>query len=341
MNPPANQIEPKTPVRPRRRLAGPDLDRYAAAASRLILAGRLNRWYPDPYACSSLLRSLGATFRAGVYDGAWIDLASGMPTLQEVVTVKADRDVAAEFLQAHAARQSAGRAPTPRVAAKVEYYRRLAQLDLQAITSLDVRLRRVDPARKVAAFEAVFDRYDAAENVFARYTFLLEQKDGALGTALIERSGDYSRQTELFRDSMERYAADESELAFLLLGRMDGVRVEEVTRARIGPLWSFAAPSPPGWLPDGPEGSGEFILHLPLDRASVDLEEDRDQDPFATIYRHFLSKDSRPLIEEEARRLGYRVHKERKFACTAAVAPLLKQRLREAQTSNLVYVSQP
>lgn len=334
---PVSPIEGKVPVRPRRRLTGPDLDRYAETAARLIAAGRLNRWYPDPYACANLLRGLGASFREGVYDGVWIDLASGMPTLQEVVTVKADADLSADFLAGQNARQAAGRSPSAKLAAKIEYHKRLLELRFAPLTNLEVRLRRIDQGRQQAAFEAVFDRYDAAEHVFTRYTLLLEQKDSALGQALIERSGDYSRQTEDFRNTMERYTGDESELAFLLLGRLPNVRVEEVTRARIGPLWSFAAPSPPGWLPDGPAGQGEAILHLPLDRASVDLDEDRDADPFSTIYRHFLSEVSRPLIEDEARRLGYRVHKERKFVCTRGVADHLKKRLREAGTSNIVY----
>lgn len=327
----------KVPVRPRRRLAGADLDRYAETAARLIAAGRLNKWYPDPYSCANYFKALAASVREGVYDGVWIDLASGTPTLQEVVNVKADRDVAEEFLQGQAARAVAGRTPTARVAAKTEYYRKIFPLTLAPITSLDVRLRRIDADKKLASFEAVFDRYDAAENVFTRYTLLMQQKDQALGNALIERSGDYSRQTEAFRRAMERTTADESEIAFLLLGRMEGVRVEEVTRARIGPIWSFAAPSPPGWLPEGPAGAGEFILHLPLDRASVDLDEDRDADPFSTIYRHFLSEGSRPLVEEEARRLGYRVHKERKFTCTPGSSQRLRARLREAGASNLIY----
>lgn len=336
MNPRATPIEAKLPLRPRRRLSGPELDRYAETAARLILAGRLNKWYPDPFSCADFFRALA--MREGVYEGAWIDLGSGTPTLQEIVTVKADRDVASEFLQGQAARLAAGRTPTARVAAKTEYYKKIFTLEFSPVTSLEVKLRRVETEKKIASFEAVFDRYDAAESVFTRYTLLLQQKDQALGNALIERSGDYSRQTEAFRHAMERYMSDESEIAFLLLGRMDGVRVEEVTRARIGPLWSFAAPSPPDWLPEGPDGTGEFILHLPIDKASVDLDEDRDNDPFSTIYRHFLSEASRPLIEDEARRLGYRVHKERKFACTPGVAARLKERLRQTGMSNIVYI---
>ena len=334
---PASPIDTRIPTRPRRRLAGAELDRYADTAARLILAGRLNKWYPDPYGCANYFKAMAASVRLGVYDGVFIDLGSGMPTLQEIVRVKADRDVAVEFLAEQEVRRAAGRPPTARVATKEQYYQLLSQLAFPPLTSIQVLLRRVDPDRQLAAFEAVFDRYDAAENVFTRFTLLLEQKDSALGGGLIERSGDYSRQTELFRDTLERYAADESELTFLLLGHMPGVRVEEVTRARIGPMWAFAAPAPPGWLPEGPDAAGESILHLPWDKASVDIDDDRDADPFATIYRQFLSDESRPLIEEEARRLGYRVNKERKFVCTPGAEETLKERLAKAGTANIVY----
>ena len=284
---------------------------------------------------------MAASARLGVYDGVQIDLGSGMPTLQEIVRVKADHDVAEEFLAEQSARQSGGRALTPKIAAKVQYYQMLSQWEFPPLTNISVLLRRVDGGRGMAAYEAVFDRYDAAENVFTRFTLLLEQKDMSLGAALIERTGDYSRQTELFRETLERYAADESELTFLLLGHMAGVRVEEVTRARIGPLWSFAAPPPPGWSGEGAGAAGEFILHLPWDKASVDIDEDREADPFATIYRHFLSDESRPLVEEEARRLGYRVNKERKFVCTPGAAEHLSERLRQAGTDNIVYTMNP
>jgi hypothetical protein len=233
------------------------------------------------------------------------------------------------------ARLDAGRALGPRVQSKLDYYRRLLKVSLPPLTSLDVRLRRVYPERGTAAFQVVFDRYDAAGQVFSRYTLLLEQTDGMWGGSLLERSGDYTRQTGDFRQVMERCAKDESEILFLILGKCEGVRIEEVTRGRIGPVWSPWSPAPRGWFPPDPREA--FILHCPLDSASVSYEADSDTDPFSMFFKDFLSDVSRPMIEEAAETLGYKVHKERKFACTPPALAALQERLREAGTRNVIY----
>src|SRR5262249_37868830 len=157
--------------------------------------------------------------------------------------------------------------------AKLAYYRRLLQFSLPPLHRLDVKLRRIDRARGFTLFEAIFDRYELGESVFVRYTLVLEQTESMRGKSLLKRSGDYTQQTAAFREKMEAYTQDESEIAFLLVGKLEGVRVLEVTRARIGPLWSPWAPAPAGWMPAG-TGDSAFVLHLPLDRASVDLNKD-------------------------------------------------------------------
>ncbi len=293
------------------------------------MAGRLNRQFPDPFLVADYLKALAPSFHGGLYPAAELDLGSGLPTLKQIVDVWADFSAAPGFLKEVSARAEAGRRD-PGLEARACYYRKLLALELRPPHHISVRLRRLEPGRGSGFFEVVFDRYDAAQVLFMRYTLLLEQQD--LGRrALIQREGDYSRQTSALRDRLERYTGDESEITFLLLGKLPGIRIEEVTRCRIGPLWSPWAPAPAGW------GAGGLVLHLPSDRASIALDEDRDQDPFATIYRRFLSQEARPLIEEEARLLGYRVHKERKFACTAPAEENLRGRLAQAKTQNLVY----
>jgi len=296
------------------------------------LAGRLNHWFPDPYGFAEYVRLLAPSARQGVYDGVHLDLTTGLPILKDFVMVRADRDVAKDFVEQNEARLAAGRSPTPKVAAKLAYNRRLLAADLPPLTRLQVKLRRIDPARSAASFEVVFDKIDTAEMVFVRYTLLLEQEDRSWGSAFLERSGDYSLQTAAFREKMEKFTQDDSEIAFLLLGKLEGVRLEEVTRGRIGPLWSPFSSAPEGW-----SSPNAFILHLPLDRASTDLSDDRDNDPFEDLYRQFLSPYSRPLVAEEALRLGYRVHKDRKFVCTREAEPALRSKLREARTQNMVY----
>jgi hypothetical protein len=325
-------LPPTLRSHPLRVLSGQDLEAYCSIVPRLVLAGRLNHWYPDPYGCAEYLRMLAPSVRQGVYEGVQLDLTVGLPLLKDFVTVQADRAVAREFVEQNEARLSAGRSATPKVAAKLAYNRRLLAADLPPLTRLAVKLRRIERERSAASFEVVFDKIDPAEMVFVRYTLLLEQEDTSWGSSFLARSGDYSLQTAAFREKMEKFTQDDSEIAFLLLGKVEGVRLEEVTRGRIGPLWSPFSAAPKGW-----SHPGAYILHLPLDRASTDLGEDRDNDPFEDIYREFLSPFARPLVDEEALRLGYRVHKDRKFACTREAADTLKARLREARTQNMVY----
>lgn len=323
---------PKVTPERRRPLRGADLEGYAQTAARLVLAGRLSRYYPDPYGAAEYLRALAPSARGGVSDQAVLELSTGLPGLKDLVMIQADRALSADFIKQAEGREASGESVNQRLKDKLAYYRRLAGVDLPPLTRLDLKLRRVDPERDAASFEVVFDRYDAAEPGFVRYTLLLEQVDRGWGRAFLKRSGDYPRQTAEFRARIEGVAQDDSELAFLLMGQVAGVRVEEVTRGRIGPLWSPWAPAPAGWLPPG-----AFALHLPLDQASVNLAADRDNDPFATIYRRFLSTESRSLVEAAAAGLGYRVQKDRKFVCSAGAAAALRKRLGLSGTQGLVY----
>ena len=262
-----------------------------------------------------------------------VDCSSGMPSLRDLAGVEADAKLCDGFLRDAAARP-AHRPLNEAARIKAAHYERLRTLPIGPLWRVDARLRRVDEARGLASFEVVYDRYDPAEVVFTRHTILLEQEDAFSGAGFIERRGDYSAQTSAFRDKMERYTQDDSEFAFLLLGRLPGVRVEEITRGRVGPLWSPWAPAPERFR-GAPEPA--FTLHLPLDRSSQALEADRREDPFAGIFRECLSADSRELVEEEARRLGYRVYKDRKFAVTRGGAATLEAKLREAGARNIVY----
>lgn len=316
-------------------VSGEPLERWCEAAARLVQCARLNKFFPDPFGIADSIRMMAPSYRDGIYEGLVLDRTSGMPRIKDVVAVHADRVNAAEFLREAALRD--GRSATPRYAAKLAYYKRIAAVELAPLHRLDVKLRRVYPDKKLASFEVTLDRFDAAENVWVRYTLLLEQTDTAWGGGLLERSGDYTNQTGAFRALMEKYAHDDSEITFLLLGKMPGIRLEEVVRGRVGPLWSPPCPPPAGWFPK--DARGCYVLHCPLDRASVGMEADQDQDPFSTLYKDFLSEDSRPIIEEAAQRLGYRVHKERKFACTAPALDALNARLAEAKTQNVVYLA--
>ena len=92
---------------------------------------------------------------------------------------------------------------------------------------------------------------------------------------------------------------------------------------------------PPGWSSGG--AKDQAVLHFPLDRASIELKSDINNDPFAGMYREFLSGESKDLIEERVKSLGYRVHKDRKFACTKSAEPALRKLLSASAARNIVY----
>lgn len=314
------------------RLAGQDLDGYCALLAGLVQAGRLGSAYPDPFVCSAYITSLGATMRAGVYGSVCLE-ATGLPSFMDALSVKIDQDLAKDFIAAQECRLAEGKALAPRAAAKLAFLRRLLGAELKPLNRLEVRLRRVDRARSSAFFEVVYDAYPLSSPQFTRYRVSLEQRDTAWGSAFLERSGDYSAPTGDFRARLERCAQDESELLFLILGGIEGVRVEEITRARIGPFWSRYTGWPRGWAGGG-EGA---VLHFPLDRASVELKADTNNDPFEGMYRDFLSGGAKDLVQERVARLGYRVQKDRKFACAGPAAAALRKLLAAGSTKNIVY----
>ncbi|HNW44088.1 MAG TPA: hypothetical protein PKI19_06265 [Elusimicrobiales bacterium] len=316
-------------------LSGENLEGYSRALSALISAGRLNSSYPDPFVCADYISCLAPSLRRGVYDGVNVDRLSGLPVLKEVLAVKIDKDLAPAYIASQQERLAAGLSLAERAAAKLEYLKRLVAVDLKPLNRLDVKLRRVDRRRGSAFFEVIYDAYALSPAGFTRYTLQLEQKDAVWSNAFLERSGDYSEPTGEFRLGLEKYAQDESELLFLILGGIKGMRVEQICRARIGPFWSACTGFPRGW-PPGPPGSAA-VLHFPVDRASVELDGDINNDPFEGMYREFLSGEAKDLIAERVKDLGYRVHKDRKFACTQNAEPALRKMLAASDCRNIIY----
>ena len=316
-------------------LSGENLEGYCRALSPLILAGRLNSCYPDPYVCSAYISCLAPSLRRGVYDGVNLDRRTGLPVLKDVLAVKIDKDLAPDFIASQEERLAAGRSLAERSAAKLEYFRRLGSAGLKPLNRLEVKLRRVDRESGSAFFEVVYDVYAISPALFTRYCLMLEQTDAVWESALLARSGDYSEPTMEFRMRLEKCAQSESELLFLIIGGIKGVRVEEISRARIGPFWSARTGFPASWPAASPGGAA--VLHFPLDRASLELKADINNDPFEGMYREFLSGEAKDLIEERVKTLGYRVHKDRKFACTKSAEPALRGLLAASPARNIIY----
>jgi hypothetical protein len=289
------------------RLGGAQADAYLAVLRGLLQVARPGAHYPDPRRLDGHLALLGPEGSRGVHGGVDVDPASGLPSLRQLLAVRAERDVAAGYLTQH-----------PRAAsARAQYYRRLAASDVLAASSVDVRLRRRE--RSLVALEVVHERVDAASGLPLRYTLHLTQRGGR--HAVVD--GELARPTRRFTSLLERHAGADAELTLLLVSELPGVTVEEVVRGQIGPL-SLTGLAVPELLRPVLEGvPGAVVLHLALDRAGTGVAEDRCRDPFTRLYRDSLSHEARELVERRRAALGYRVAKERRLVCTpSAEAPL-------------------
>lgn len=299
------------------RLEGEHAASYVAVLRRLLTIARPGAHYPDPRRIDAHLGFFGPAGSRGAYEDLEIDGATGLPTLRELLRVRADRDLAAAFLREHA----------EKLPAKAEYYRGLVDAELFPTSSLEVRLRA--RRRSLARFEVVHDRLDAASGWFLRYTAHIEQKGGRhVGL----RRGDLSEPTERFRNAMERNAGADAEVALLLLSELDGVTVEEVVRGQIGPC-HFAGIDAPAMIEDVVETvPGAFVLHLALERAGPCVARDLCRDPFGRLYRDALGSRARAEVEARREALGYRVSKERRLICTPSADAPLRRVLERAGT---------
>jgi len=300
---------------------------------RLVQAGRLNRFFPDPAGQDALLRFLAPSARPGPYPGLEVNLRTGLPAEPAVGRVLSERELARKFLEGLDLVALRGKASPSeaerRLLEQAAFHEELLRADLPRLSRLDLALRRIESQRQRAFFTTIFERLDPSEELFVRYTVQLYQRNGRWARNLVELQGDDLAATGPFRNVISRYHADEAEFAFILLSELSAITVEEVVRCRVGPLWFEGVEMPPevaGLLQEHP---GSFVLHLPTERAGTSVREDGNRDPFSATWREALEPQARELADRKAEALGYHVHKERKFVCTRAVAgpftDLLKQ----------------
>ncbi len=298
-------------------LTGEAADGYVAVLRKLLAVARPGAQFPDARGLDAQLSFLGPAGSRGVRGVVDVDPASGLPSVRELLRVRADRELADAFLKEHAAA----------LPEKAIYYRALAAVGIPAASSLDVRLRGRD--RAGARFEVVHDRLDAASGCVVRFTMQLTASGKHVGLA----RGDLSEPTARFKAVVEKYAGADAELALLLLAEQDGVRVREVVRGQIGPLHFAGLSSPPvpslvaAVLAAAP---GAFVLHLALERAGTDVSEENNRDPFAIGYRDSLGPDARAGVERRRADLGYKVARERRLYCTPSAEIVLAAALARA-----------
>jgi hypothetical protein len=288
------------------RLAGGEADAYLARALRLLAVARPGLLYPDARRVAATWGFLGPSGSRGAADSVELDPRSGLPSLSELARVRADQELAEEFLRDHG-----GELPE-----RAAYYRALSTAALASLSSVDARLvsRRQDGLR----FEVVHDLLDPTSGCLVRFTWHLRQSGPA--HIALERK-DLARPGEAFLTAVERCAGADVELGLLLLSDLDGLTVEEGVRGQIGPLQSSCVPPPPPLA--GALEEGAFVLHLSLERAGAGVPADVSRDPFSPLYRDALSRPAREAVEARQQALGYRVSKERRLVTTPeAQAPI-------------------
>lgn len=279
--------------------------------------------------------------RPGDFRGLELNLRTGLPTEKAVGQILSERDLSDKFL-AGLDQEALRRKPDPseldlRRLQQAAYHRDLLASRLPRRTHLDLSLRRVESDKQRAFFTTVFERFDPTEELFVRYTVQLYQHHGRWTRQLVELQGDDVEATGPFRNVISRYHADEAEFGFILLSELPAITVEEVVRGRIGPLWFEGVEMDPEVQALLQAHPGSFILHFPSERAALDIKEDRNHDPFSGTWRDALEPPARDLALQKARALGYHVYKERKFACTRAIAGPFGALLKERGSRCVIY----
>lgn len=319
-----------------------DADTYLEFLRKLIRGGKLNQFFPNPTGMDNLYRLMSPSGNLGIDPMIRLNPRCNMPSEPDIGRVLADKEAAARFLQRNDTAEVASRTDeaSAKLHRRIAYLRDVHKSDLPKRFSMDLKLRRIDPLSKTASFYAIFERYDPGEGVFTRYTISLAHQHTRWSKNQIELQGDDLQATEAFRNVISRYSSDEAEFAFILLSEVPSIKVEEVVRGRVGPLWFKEAETVPDEIRTLLEQNpGNFIMNFPLERVVVqpNAKEDLLTDPFARLYRFSVTGEAQRVAMEKAEKLGYRVFKERKFCVSKGIGPAFQEFLAQRKARCIVY----
>jgi hypothetical protein len=324
-------------------LDGQRVEAYCRMLIRLVEGGRLNAFFPDPGRLKRMLEFFIPGKNYGFYDKLVISEDTGLPVEKEVSRLITDRQLAEKTLTTEtelSLKNELARNPAPvneRRLRRFYYHRDLFSVEIPQILDISLKLRSVDTEQYTAYFNIVIDRYDAPTSTFARYTLTAGQQDSRWKQSQVVMVGDDLKYTQNFRNLISKYTVDESEFAFILLNDLEHVVVEEVGRSRVGPLYFRGVNTPKGMEPLFEKHPDAFILSLPTDRASINLEEDKNLDPLSIMYRDILEPAARELRDRKALQTGYHVYKERKFVCSANILADFRSFLKSNGAKCVVY----
>lgn len=323
-------------------LSGEHAETYCKLVEGLIRGGKPNNSFPSGRGVANLVYLLRPSTNRGLSNDVRVNLKNGLPSEPDIGRVIADKDICEKVLRSHdlaSVRSRTDEASMPLVH-RLDYYLDVQKRELPERFRLDLKLKRIDEKAQTADFIAVFERFDPGEGVFTHYNIHLRHQSDRWTKPQVELKGDDLKVTEAFRNVISRYSSDEAEFAFILLSDVPGITVEEVSRGRIGPLWMAGVPAPPAIEDLLKKHPGNVILNFPYEKVfvpEVEGKEDDNRDPFARLYRTSLGQENKQLADARAEKLGYIVHKERKFACSKPILNPLRDLCKELGKPCVIY----
>ena len=325
-------------------LEGAQAETYCAMLEGLIRGGKPNSSYPSGRGLANLVYLMRPSTNRGIIDKVRVNLKNGMPDEPDVGRVIADKEICQKLLKSHdlASVRSRQDDASRRLVNRLDYYQEVERRELPDRYRLDLKLKRIDEDKQIADFIAVFERFDPGEGVFTRYQIHLRHQSHRWCKPKVELQGDDLRYTEEFRNVISRYSSDEAEFAFILLSDVPGITVQEISRGRVGPMWMKGVPCPPEIASILEKNPGNVILNFPFEKVfvpEVEGKEDSNRDPFARLYRESLNDGNEELANARAQKLGYVVHKDRKFACSKPILADLRKVCSDLGKPCVVYPS--
>lgn len=301
-------------------LSGNDAESYINITSKLISASKLNKYFPDQNEILAIFNYLKPATNFNLYPDFQIAFNSGMPSEKSITRLKADKDISEKFLKEGTQsdfEKAYNDNPSPLQEKRLrqyKYYNNLFSSTISPTFNLDLKLKWIDEVNNKAFFIAILDRFDLGENLFVRYTVHLSQVNERWSKPQVVLEGDDLKATEAFRNIIARYSSDESEFAYLLLSDLKNIQVEEVARAKLGPLFFKGSFIPKDIMHIFQKDEKAFILNLPFDKTSLNIAKNTIADPFGRFYRDYLDDKNKAEITRKAEIFGYHVYKERRFA---------------------------
>lgn len=322
-------------------LSGDDVSRYVDRLQRILRAAKLNTFYPDARLLASHVEAMSPRIHQGLYESVAVDLRTGLPTYREWTRVQTDVTLAQGQLDQLGSRARLAERATSsedpiwaKQLRKFDYYSALTGRPITALGEMNVALRRVDRATGRASFHVELDKLDAM-GVFVRYTIDLEQTGHVGGSSFEVDKREIAKQSKEFEALIYKFTSLDAEFTFVKLATIGALKPERVSKGVVGPIWFDFTRAPDPIRPLLRDGG--FVASFSLDSAAIDIAEERNNDPFATLAEDRLTEESRGAYLDVKRRSGYEVFKDRKFVVPRDRVDELRAVCEARGTRNIIY----